>query len=46
MYSIVASPVPSRSFRESLQLAALENLLPDVEVEGICRDIGHAWRNR
>jgi len=46
MYSIVASPVPSRSFRESLQLAAMENLLPDVEIEAICRGIGHAWRKR
>jgi hypothetical protein len=46
MYSIVASAVPSRSFRESLQLAALENLLPDPEIEAICREIGHAWRHR
>ena len=46
MYSIVSSPVPSRSFRESVQLAALENLLPDVEIEAICREIGHAWRKR
>jgi hypothetical protein len=46
MYSIVSSPGSSRSFRESLQLAALEDLLPDAEIEAICRDIGHAWRNR
>ena len=46
MYSIVTTPVPSRSFCESLQLAALENLLPDAEIEAVCREIGHAWRNR
>ena len=46
MYSIVATPVPSRHFRKSLQLAALENLLPDAEIEAVCREIGHAWRNR
>jgi len=46
MYSIVASPVLSRTFRRTLQLAALENLLPDAEVEAICRDIGHPWRDR
>jgi hypothetical protein len=46
MYSIVASPATSRTFHQSLQLAALQNLLPDVEIETICRQIGHAWRNR
>ena len=46
MYSIVATPASSRSFRKSLQLAALSDLLPDAEIDEICRDIGHAWRNR
>jgi hypothetical protein len=46
MYSIVASPVSCRPFHKSLQLAALHNLLPDAEIEAICLDIGHAWRNR
>ena len=46
MYSIVSSPISSRSFRKSVQLASLDQLLPDVEVEAICREIGHAWRNR
>ena len=46
MYRIVSSPRPSRSFRKSLQLASLEELLPDGQVEGICRDLGHAWRDR
>lgn len=46
MYSIVTTPVPSRRFRESLQLAALESFLPDAEIEASCRDIGHGWRDR
>jgi hypothetical protein len=46
MYSIVASPVLSRSFPRSLQLASLDELLPDVEIDAICQDIGHVWRNR
>jgi len=46
MYSIVAFPVSSGLFRRSLQLAALGDLLPDAEIEAICRDIGHVWRNR
>jgi hypothetical protein len=46
MYSIVTTPVPSRPFRESLQLAAMEDLLPDAEVEAICHDVGHSWRHR
>jgi IS4 transposase len=46
MYGIVTSPRSPRSFRKSLQLAALGELLGDAEIEGICRDIGHAWRKR
>lgn len=46
MYSIVTTPVPSRSFPESIPLAALGKMLSDTEVEGICRDIGHRWRRR
>jgi len=46
MYSIVTTPVPSRPFRQSLQLAALEHLLPDAEIKAICRDISHRWRDR
>jgi hypothetical protein len=46
MYRIVSSPRSPRAFRKSLQLAALEELLPDHEIEAICRDAGHAWRKR
>jgi hypothetical protein len=46
MYSIVSSPRSPRHFRKSLQLAALEELLPDQEIEAICRETGHAWRRR
>jgi len=46
MYRIVTCPVLSRSFRKSLQLSSLDELLPDSKIEAICRDIGHAWRNR
>lgn len=33
MYSIVTSSLGSRSIHNSLQLASLEKLLPDTEVE-------------
>jgi hypothetical protein len=46
MYRIVAFPASPRRFRKSLQLAALERLLPDKQVEVICRQLGHTWRNR
>lgn len=46
MVSIVTSPVGSRTIHESLQLASLEELLPDAEVEALCRDRGHTWRYR
>lgn len=35
-----------QKFRRSLQLATLEPHLSDDEIEDICRDLGHAWRNR
>jgi len=46
MYRIVSSPRSPRVFRKSLQLAALEDLLPDHEIEAVCRDAGHTWRRR
>lgn len=46
MYRIVTSPASPRRFRKSVQLAALERLLPDGEIEAICRELGHTWRNR
>ncbi len=46
MYGIVHSRKTHQRIRRSLQLAALDGLLPDGEVEGICRELGHRWRNR
>jgi IS4 transposase len=46
MYSIVACPASSRRIRRAIHLAALEKLLPDAEIEALCREFGHEWRNR
>lgn len=46
MYRIVHSAKSHQRMRCSLQLAALDGLLPDAEVEAISRDIGHRWRKR
>ena len=46
MYRIVTSPCSPRSFRKSLQLAALDEVLPDPEIDALCRELGHTWRNR
>jgi hypothetical protein len=46
MYRIVHCPQSHQRIRRSLQLAALDELLPDAEVEDICRGQGHRWRRR
>jgi len=46
MYRIVVSSRSPRQIRTSLQLASLAPLLPDGEIEGLCRGLGHTWRNR
>ena len=46
MYRIVHSAKSHQRIRRSLQLAALDDLLPDHEVEAICRDLGHRLRRR
>jgi hypothetical protein len=46
MYRIVHSPKTHQRIRRSLQLASLDVLLPDREVEALCRRHGHRWRNR
>jgi hypothetical protein len=46
MYRIDHPANSPQQIRRSLQLAALDALLPDDEVEAICRDIGHSWRDR
>ncbi len=46
MYGIVAPPRLSGPFRDSLQLASLNELLPDADIEALCRKAGHVWRRR
>jgi len=46
MYCIVHSPKSHQRIRRSLQLAALDDLLPDAEIEAICRQLRHRWRKR
>jgi hypothetical protein len=46
MYSIVAHRPLARPFRNSLQLASLNELLPDADIEALCRKAGHVWRRR
>jgi len=46
MYAIVHAPDSHQHFRRSLQLAAIEDVLPDGEVHTVCRQLGYAWRNR
>jgi hypothetical protein len=46
MYAIVDTPNSHQHFRRSVQLAAIEDVLPDQEVHTLCRQLGYAWRNR
>ena len=46
MHRIVHSPRNHQRIRRSLQLAALEPLLPDREVEALCRGLRHPFRHR
>ena len=46
MYAIVHAPDSHQLFRRSLQLAAVEDVLPDRDVHAICGELGYAWRNR
>ena len=46
MYPIVNTPNSHQHFRRSVQLAAIQTVLPDREVHKVCRDLGYAWRNR
>lgn len=46
MYSIVNAQDSHQHFRRSVQLAAIDSVLPDREVHTICRRLGYAWRNR
>lgn len=46
MYAIVTPRDPHQHFRHSVQLAAVETVLPDKDVHALCRRLGYAWRNR
>jgi len=46
MYAIVTAPDSHQHFRRSVQLAAVQEVLPDREVHQVCRDLGYAWWNR
>ena len=46
MYPIVRSAKSHREFRRSVRLSALRELLPDQQIEDICRQLGHTWRDR
>lgn len=46
MYRIVTGSSSHQHFRRSLQLATLEDVLPDAEAHAVCHDLGYGWRNR
>jgi hypothetical protein len=46
MYAIDYPDCSHQHFRRSVQLAAVEDVLPDREVVAVCRELGYAWRNR
>lgn len=46
MYPIVQAPDSQQHFRRSVQLAAIDDILPDRDIHAICRELGYAWRNR
>ena len=46
MYAIDCPQKSHQEFRRSVQLAALEKLLSDEEIEMVCAQLGHRWRDR
>jgi hypothetical protein len=46
VYPIVNHAASHQRICQSLQLAALDELLPDAEIESICEELGHPWRRR
>ncbi len=46
MNAIVPPPESHQQFRRPVQLSALAEFLSDREIETICRQLGHTWRNR
>ena len=46
MYSIDKSTESQQEFRQALQAPVLGELLTDAEIETVCAELGHVWRNR
>ena len=46
MYRIDTSAQLHQSFCRPVQVAALADLLADEEIETLCRQLGHSWRDR
>ena len=46
MYAIGPTSKSHQEFSRPVQLAALQEALSDQEIEAICTQLGHTWRNR
>ena len=46
MYSIGKSLKEQQTFSKDIPFAALKELLTDTEIETICNQLGHTWRER
>lgn len=46
MYSIGKSTEDQQAFSQHIPFAALRELLTDAEIETICKQLGHIWRER
>lgn len=46
MYAIVNASDSHQHFHRSVQLAAIDDVLPDRDIHTLCQELGHAWRNR
>lgn len=46
MYAIDGSAKSHHGFSRCVQVAALEEHLTEVEIEAICHELGHRWRQR
>ncbi|NQU76832.1 MAG: transposase domain-containing protein [Planctomycetes bacterium] len=46
MHRIDKSAVSHPGFSQGIQVAALQDLLSDDEIEIVCRNLGHTWRDR
>ena len=46
MFPIVTTPESQEQFRHAIQLDAVVDHLTDDEINDICHDLGHTWRDR